>query len=65
MLVIAGGLAIIATEFLWARRVLRNTKSAVARVLRKSELRDWLRRTKARWSKKPPHVELGGERPQG
>jgi len=54
MLVVAGGLAILATEFFWARRVLRNAKGAVARVRRKSGLRDWLRRAKARWSKNRP-----------
>ena len=35
-LVIAGGLAILATEFIWARRALRKDKGAVAKVRRKS-----------------------------
>ncbi|MBP9901054.1 MAG: PGPGW domain-containing protein [Verrucomicrobiota bacterium] len=35
-LVIAGGLAILATEFIWARRALRKAKGAVAKVRRKS-----------------------------
>jgi hypothetical protein len=34
VLVIAGGLAMLATEFIWARRALRNVKDAVARVRR-------------------------------
>ena len=42
--VIAGGLAILATEFFWARRALRNAKSTAAKVRRKSGLKDWLRR---------------------
>ena len=64
MLVIAGGLAILATEFFWARRALRNAKGAVTRVRRSSGLRDWLRRAKARWTKKRPYAELGRERPE-
>ena len=42
-LVIAGGLAILATEFIWARRAMRNAKCAVAKVRRKSGLKEWLR----------------------
>ena len=64
MLVIAGGLAILATEFFWARRALRNAKGAVARVRRSSGLRDWLRRSKAHRNKKRPCAELGSERPE-
>ncbi len=41
MLIIACGLAILATEFIWARRALRNAKGAVARVRRKSGLKEW------------------------
>jgi hypothetical protein len=63
MLVVAGGLAILATEFFWARRALRNAKGAVARVRRSAGLRDWLRRAKAFWSKKRPCAGLGWERP--
>jgi len=48
-LVIAGGLAILATEFIWARRALRNAKVALAKVRRKSSLKVWLRRLKS-WS---------------
>jgi hypothetical protein len=62
--IMAAGLAIPATEFLWARRAGRRAKGTVARVRRKSGLRDWLRRVKARWSKKCPCAELGGERPE-
>ena len=50
MLVIAGGLAILATEFFWARRALRKAKGTASRVRRSSGLRDWLRRAKARWN---------------
>jgi uncharacterized protein (TIGR02611 family) len=52
-LVIAGGLAILATEFIWARRALRNAKGAVAKVRRKSGLKEWLRRRRAVPSTKP------------
>lgn len=52
-LVIAGGLAILATEFIWARRAMRKAKGAVARVRRRSGLKDWLRRLKARSRSKP------------
>ena len=50
LLVIAGGLAILATEFIWARRALRRAKGAVARVRRKSGIKDWLLR---RWLVRP------------
>lgn len=46
--VIAGGVAILATEFLWAKRVWRNAKGTVAKVRRKSGLRAWWQRRKAR-----------------
>jgi len=52
-LIIAGGLAILATEFVWARRAVRQAKGAVAKVRRKSGLREWLRRLKARAGFKP------------
>jgi len=61
--IIAAGLAILATEFLWARRAWRKAKGAAARVRRKSGLRDWLRQIKARWNKKSPCAELGRGRP--
>jgi len=57
LLVIAGGLAILATEFIWAKRALRNAKGAVARARRKSGLKDWLRRLKARSAVKPAPAE--------
>lgn len=56
-LVIAGGLAILATEFIWARRALRNAKGAVAKARRKSGLKDWLRRLKMRAVVKPAPEE--------
>ena len=57
VLVIAGGLAILATEFIWARRAMRNAKGAVAKVRRKSGLKEWLRRLNTRASVKPRSVE--------
>ena len=57
VLVIAGGLAILATEFIWAKRALRNAKGAVAKARRKSGLKDWLRRLKARAGVKPATEE--------
>jgi uncharacterized protein (TIGR02611 family) len=57
-LVIAGGVAILATEFIWARRAMRKAKGAVARVRRRSGLKSWLRRLKARArSKAAPAAE--------
>ena len=43
---VLAGLAILATQFLWARRALRRTKGAVAKARRKSGLAAWLRRRK-------------------
>ena len=57
LLVIAGGLAILATEFIWARRALRNAKGAVAKARRKSGLKGWLRRLKTRSGMKPAPAE--------
>jgi uncharacterized protein (TIGR02611 family) len=45
--IIVAAVAILATEFLWARRALRNAKGAAAKVRRWSGLRDWLRRRHA------------------
>ncbi len=42
--IVAAGLAILATEFIWARRALRNAKGTAAKVRRKSGLKEWLRR---------------------
>jgi len=43
--IIAVGIAILATEFLWARRALKNAKGAVAKARsRSSGLGAWLRR---------------------
>lgn len=44
--IVAAGIAILATEFLWARRALRNAKGAVAKARRRSGLRTWLRNRK-------------------
>jgi hypothetical protein len=46
--IVAAGIAILATEFLWARRALRNAKGAVAKARRWSGLRAWLRRRRRR-----------------
>jgi len=43
LLIVAVGLGILASEFLWARRMLRHAKGAVARVRSKSGVRAWLR----------------------
>jgi len=43
MLVIAAGLTILATEFIWARRAMRQAKGAVAKARRRTGLLDWLR----------------------
>lgn len=59
--VVAAGLAILATEFFWARRAWRKAKGTMARARRKSGLRDWLRRARARWDTGPSQAELGGK----
>ena len=43
---VVAGLAILATEFLWARRAMRRAKGAVAKASRKFGVRDWLSRRK-------------------
>jgi len=54
LLVIAGGLAMLATEFIWARRALRNAKGAVAKARRKSGLATWWRKVKSRGKSQSP-----------
>ena len=61
LLVIAGGLAILATEFFWAKRALRRAKGAVARVRRKAGIKDWLNRCYTRRTEQRPTVKLGEE----
>jgi len=63
--VIAAGLAILATEFIWARRAWRKAKGAVARVRRKSGLRGWLCRIGGRLKlgRSHPRAQLGGSEP--
>lgn len=46
--IVAAGLVILATEFFWAKRALRNAKGAVAKMRRKSGLAAWWRRIKLR-----------------
>ena len=43
--IVAAGLAILATEFLWAKRALRKTQGTIATASRKLGVRDWLRRS--------------------
>lgn len=63
ILVIVVGLAILATEFLWARRVSRQTKEMVTRMRRKSRLRSWLHGKKASSKDDPQGPETGGGKP--
>lgn len=42
--IVAAGLAILASEFVWARHALRKAKGAVAKARRSSGLLEWLRR---------------------
>ena len=58
VLVIAAGFAILATEFFWARRALRNAKGAVAKVRRKTGFRVWWRRRKSPSTASPPCVPI-------
>lgn len=58
--VIAAGLAILATEFIWARRVWRKAKSTVAKVRRKSGFRAWWQRVKARRASKAQTAPTSG-----
>ena len=51
--IIAAGLAILATEFFWARRAMRRAKGAVAKARRKSGLKEWLRRRRTASPDKP------------
>ncbi len=56
------GAAILATEFIWARRAWRRARGTVARVRRKSGFRSWLRARRPNQNKKaptPPASELG------
>jgi hypothetical protein len=46
--IVAAGIAILATEFLWARRAMRSAKGAVAKARRRSGIRAWLRARKHR-----------------
>ena len=51
--IIAAGLAILASEFLWARRAWRNAKGAMEKARRKSGFKEWLRRRRPIPSTKP------------
>ena len=59
--IIAAALAILATEFFWAKRALRRAKGAVARVRPKSGIKDRLSRLSSRRTEQRPSVKLGGE----
>lgn len=52
--IVAAGLAILATEFLWAKGAMRSAKGMLSKVRRKSGLREWLRRR----ARKPPTTVL-------
>ncbi|MCL4785555.1 MAG: PGPGW domain-containing protein [Verrucomicrobia bacterium] len=54
--IMAAGIAILATEFLWARRVWRQAKGTVARARRKFRLKDWLRRRRNLSTQKGGHL---------
>ena len=43
--IVVAGLAILGTEFLWARRALRNAKGTVAKLRRRTGLSAWWRQT--------------------
>lgn len=53
--IVAAGLAILATEFLWARRAMRRAKGTAAKVRRWSGLKAWLRRRRAEAAAKAIH----------
>jgi hypothetical protein len=42
--IVVAGLAILATEFVWARRAMWRAKGAAAKARRRSGLKEWLRR---------------------
>lgn len=48
--IVAAALAILATEFLWAKQAMKRAKGAVAKARRKSGLKEWLRRWRLRQS---------------
>ena len=59
--IIVAGLAILATEFFWAKRALRRAKDAFAKVRRKSGVKDWLKRFSSQRTGSQPAVKRGGE----
>lgn len=61
--IIAAGLAILATEFIWAKRAMRKTQGAVAKASRKLGLRDWLRRFANRRKQSQKSPTLGAREP--
>lgn len=63
VLVLAAGMAILATEFIWARQAWRKAKGTVARARRRSGLRGWLRRTAGPVRVSQPRAQLGGGAP--
>lgn len=52
--ILAAGVAVLATEFLWARRVFRRARGAVAKARRKSGFAAWLRRRRESRKAPPP-----------
>jgi uncharacterized protein (TIGR02611 family) len=55
VLIIAAGFAILATEFFWARRALRNAKGTVAKIRRKCGFKQWWRQRRARFLNQGSH----------
>ena len=46
--IVAAGLAILATQFLWAKRAMRRARGAVAKARRTPSIKAWLRRWRTR-----------------
>lgn len=63
VLVLAAGVAILATEFIWARQAWRKAKGTVARARRRSGLRGWLRSLGGPVRVRRPQEQRGGGEP--
>ena len=61
--VVAAGLAILATEFVWARRAMKRAKGTVAKASRRLGFRDWLRGFARRRRQRNSAAEIGGREP--
>jgi hypothetical protein len=58
--IMAAGLAILATEFIWARRAMRRAKGAFAKASRHVGFRGWLRRRALQIRSKSKGLEVHG-----